>query len=293
MRSNGAVRATGTAQVDDAVARAFDAATISVTGLYHYPVKSCAGTPLDEAIVTARGIQHDRELLVVDEAGHFITQREAPRLALIEPAVTAGEFRAVAPGVAPLVAPLVKEGPTRPVVIWRDHCPGVDQGDVVAEWFGAFLGVACRVVRLPEGYVRQVDQTYAASPRDEVGFADGYPFLLIAEESLADLNSRLAEPLPMNRFRPNIVIGGGGLPYVEDRLKTIRIGGIVFQLVKPCARCVITTTDQATTRRGKEPLATLATYRRAGSGVTFGQNLVHEGTGIIRRGDRVEVLAHD
>jgi uncharacterized protein YcbX len=195
----------------------------------------------------------------------------------------------------PLLATVATAGPERQVTIWRDTCPAIDQGDAVAAWFGQFLGTDCRLVRLPDTYRRQVDQTFATSPDDQVGFADGFPFLLISEESLADLNGRLDAPLPMNRFRPNIVVRGGG-PFWEDRVSTFRIGAITFRCVKPCARCPITTTDQATALVGKEPLRTLATFRRGGIHVPgpvrgaayFGQNVIHDATGVIRVGDNVE-----
>ena len=154
------------------------------------------------------------------------------------------------------------------------------------------MGTDCRLVRLPTDYRRQVDQTFATSAHDQVGFADGFPFLLIAEESLEDLNGRLAEPLPMSRFRPNIVVRGGG-PFWEDRVGSFRIGAITFRCVKPCPRCSITTTDQATASVGKEPLRTLATFRRGGIHVPgpvrgaayFGQNVTHDAAGVIRVGD--------
>jgi uncharacterized protein YcbX len=125
-----------------------------------------------------------------------------------------------------------------------------------------------------------------APPGARVSFADGFPFLLISEESLADLNGRLAVPLPMNRFRPNLVVAGCE-PYAEDGWKEIRIGDVKLRVVKPCERCLVTTTDQATGERGKEPLRTLATYRKVGNDVMFGQNVVHENTGELRVGDAV------
>jgi uncharacterized protein YcbX len=184
----------------------------------------------------------------------------------------------------------VRAGATRPVVIWRDTCPAVDQGDEVAGWLSDFLHANCRLVRMADDFVREVDPTYASSPADQVGFADGFPCLLIAEESLADLNSRLAEPLPMNRFRPNIVISGG-VPFGEDHVGRLRIGEIVFYAPKACARCTITTVDQATGETGKEPLRTFATFRRAQRSVLFGQNLIHATTGTIRVGDSMVALA--
>lgn len=265
---------------------------ITVTGLYRYPVKSCAGSAVEAVEVDQRGIRHDRELMLVDaRSGLFLTQREHPRMALIRPSIAEGVLRAEAPGVAPLRLRLTRRGDPRPVVIWRDRCAAVDQGDTAAAWFGAFLGVACRLVRMADGFVRRVDPTYAAEAGDQVGFADGYPFLLISVESLADLNARLDQPLPMNRFRPNIVVRGDGTAFAEDDWRRITIGEITFSIVKPCARCVITTTDQETAAVGKEPLATLATFRRAERGVFFGQNLVHAGTGTLRVGDAVGVLA--
>lgn len=270
--------------------------TATIAALHIYPIKSCAGTALAAGEVTPRGFRHDRELMVVDAtSGTFLTQREFPRLALVRPALTDGTVRVEAPGRAALAVPLAEAGPGRPVVIWRDTCPAVDQGDELAGWFSDYLGAACRVVRLAPGYRRRVDQTFATDPADEVGFADGFPFLLIAEESLADLNARLAEPLPMNRFRPNIVVRGGGA-FWEDRVGTFRVGDVTFRAVKPCARCPITTTDQATAVVGKEPLRTLATFRRGGIHVPgpvrgaayFGQNLTHAGVGTIRVGDSVE-----
>jgi uncharacterized protein YcbX len=271
-------------------------ALVTVAALCRYPLKSCAGTPLTEGEITPRGFVHDRELMLIDNAtGTFLTQREFPRMALVHPHLADGAVRVEAPGMEPLAMPIATEGPERPVVIWRDTCPAIDQGDEIAGWFSAFLGTDCRVVRLPSDYRRQVDRTFATRESDQVGFADGFPFLLIAEESLEDLNSRLAEPLPMNRFRPNIVVRGGG-PFWEDRVGTFRIGGITFRCVKPCARCPITTTDQATAIVGKEPLRTLAKFRRGGIHIPgpvrgaayFGQNVTHDATGVIRVGDSIE-----
>lgn len=277
-------------QIDAASAPpSFGGATITVTGLYHYPIKSCAGIALTEAHLELRGIRHDRELLIVDAATDgFLTQRELPRMALIAPQIADGVLRAGAPGMAELVLPIAESDPTREVGIWRDRCPAVDQGDEAAAWLSAFLGRPCRLVRMAPDFVRPVDPTYAA-PGDQVGFADGFPCLLIAEESLSDLNARLGEPLPMDRFRPNIVIEGGA-PFGEDRVSRLRIGAVVFAAPKSCARCTITIVDQATGETGKEPLRTFATFRKARRGVLFGQNLIHAGIGTIRVGDRVEAL---
>lgn len=264
--------------------------SISVSELYVYPIKSCRGISLERAQIGSRGIQRDREFMLVDPLGRFITQRQQPRMALIETEIRADGILSVkAPNMPELVIVGNNQGERFEVGIWRDTCIGIDQGYTIAEWFSTFLGVPCRLVRMPEHYVRRVNPHYARSAQDQVGFADGYPFLLIAESSLADLNARLQQPLPINRFRPNIVLKGT-LPYAEDTWRKIRIGEMIFHVVKPCARCPITTTDQATAARSKEPLRTLATYRRAQKGVIFGQNLIHIGEGIIRPGDPVEIL---
>lgn len=267
----------------------FGGTMITVTALYRYPIKSCAGIALTEAHLEPRGIRHDRELMVVDAAtDRFLTQRELPRMALIAPQIAEKVLRVHAPGMAELILPIAEVGPTREVGIWRDRCLAVDQGDEAAAWLSAFLGRPCRLVRMAPDFVRPVDPTYA-TPGDQVGFADGFPCLLIAEESLADLNTRLGAPLPMNRFRPNIVIAGGAA-FGEDRVSRLRIGDIEFAAPKSCARCTITTVDQATGATGKEPLRTFATFRKVKRGVMFGQNLIHAGVGVIRVGDRVEAL---
>jgi uncharacterized protein YcbX len=182
------------------------------------------------------------------------------------------------------------EGPRRSIRIWDDVVHATDLGDEAARWISSFLGADCRVVFMPDDVVRPVDPRYA-QPGDRVGFADAYPFLLISQGALGELNRRLKSPLPMNRFRPNLVVDGVP-PHAEDGWARIAIGGVMFEVVKPCARCVVTTTDQETGERGHEPLRTLATYRRTNGKVHFGQNLIHQGGGELRVGDAVEVLVH-
>ena len=260
-----------------------------VRGLFFYPIKSCGGTSLDTAVVGTRGILADREWMVVDSDRRFLTQRELPRLALVSPRLSGGYLEITASGMAPLSIPLDATGDRADVTVWADRVEAVDQGSEAAAWFSTFLDVPCRLVRIPADTVRHVDQAYA-SPTDQVGFADGYSFLLTSLASLEDLNRRLPSPLPMNRFRPNVVVDGVE-PFEEDGWKRIRIDGIEFSVVKPCARCVTTTVDQQTATKSKEPLRTLATFRNVpGRGVMFGQNLVHHGTGEIRVGARVEVI---
>ena len=263
---------------------------IFVSALYFYPIKSCGGISLQVAEISQRGIRGDRAFMVVDLAGRFITQREQPRMALIRPIVREdGAITVTAPNMPEISIVADDTGRQYNVKIWSNTCIGVDQGDAIAAWFSTFLGMACRVVRMPEDYVRQVNPRYATKEQDQVAFSDGYPFLLVNEASLADLNARMPEPLPVNRFRPNIVVKST-LPYVEDMWRKICIGEVAFHIVKACERCPITTTDQATAVVDKEPLKTLATYRRAQKGVIFGQNLIHAHEGIIRLGDTIEVV---
>jgi hypothetical protein len=239
-----------------------------------------------------RGITHDREFIVTDPNGRFMTQRELPHLAQIQPTFADdGRLAFAATGMAPFDIAPTDAGPRRDVVVWRDTVIAVDQGPLIADWLSTFLHTPVRLVRMPADTVRQVDQNFAPRPSDQVGFADGYPLLLTSEESLDDLNSRLNWPLPMNRFRPNVVVRGAAKPYAEDEWAELCIGEVRFSGVKTCARCAITTTDQVTAERGLEPLATLAGYRRIGRGVLFGQNLVHAAPGRIFVGDRLSVRA--
>lgn len=258
--------------------------TVRVTGLFIYPIKSCRGTSLTSAEVGPTGFVHDRQWLVVDRNNSFMTQRDWPALARVEARVTDGGLELAAETMPRLSVREPDAGDRRcRVVIWGDEVEAVDAAADAGEWFSGLLGAACRLVRMPASTLRQVDPGYAV-PGDRVGFADAFPFLLISEGSLDELNRRLAEPVPMSRFRPNIVVAGCA-PHDEDGWSRVRIGAVDFRVVKPCARCVITTTDQRTGERGREPLRTLASYRRVGGKILFGQNLIHDGTGTVRVGD--------
>ena len=263
---------------------------LRVDGLYRYPVKSCGGTSLPSATVGPRGIVGDRQWMVVDDTGEFLTQREHHRMSLVRPHLTDdGLLELSAPAMPPLtVTPAIRHDRVD-VSIWNDRCVAIDEGPTVTEWLSAFLDVRCRLVRFPDDATRRVDPEYAG-PNDQVGFADGFSFLLASCASLDDLNHRLASPLPMNRFRPNIVVSGGEA-FQEDRWKRIRIDGIAFAVVKPCARCVTTTVDQQTGEASREPLRTLATFRNVpGRGVMFGQNLIHDQSGVLHVGAEVTVI---
>jgi uncharacterized protein YcbX len=263
-----------------------------VSELYFYPVKSCAGVKLTSAQIGQRGIIGDRLWMVVNEKGKFLTQRELPRMALIEPRLSnAGTLSLNAPGMPTLeIQPrsLASQAPTQVVKIWNDDCQAIDEGQEAAQWFSCFLKKTCRLVRMADAFKRQVDQKYAPSPDNEAAFQDGFPFLLISQESLLDLNQKLDDPLDMNRFRPNIVISGCQ-PFAEDKWQSINIGSITFDIVKPCARCVITTIEQTTGLMGSEPLKTLSSYRLKNGKVLFGQNLTYRNIGHIALGDEVIV----
>ena len=264
----------------------------TVTALYHYPVKSCAGTARDRMEIDVRGPRHDREFMIVDAStGEGLTQRRFPRMARIQPTVRDGLLHFTAPGIAPIATPIATTGEACTVTVWGDVCRAIDHGPAIAAWCSDVLQSPTRLVRMAADHERPVDPAHARSDHDHVRFPDGYPWLLISRESLADLNARLAEPLPMNRFRPNIVVSTDGEPFREDQWRRIRIGAVDYDVVKACVRCALTTVDQATASRGKEPLATLATYRRGKQGVLFGQHLIHAQTGVITVGQRVDLLA--
>jgi uncharacterized protein YcbX len=273
---------------------------VFVTGLFLYPVKSLRGCAVPAAEFDELGLVGDRRFMVVDESGKFLTQRVLPRLALVATAFIADELILSADGAGRIA---VRRAPDpaaalRVVSVWKSEgLLAEDCGDAVAGWLGDFLGGKCRLVRIGAKFARPMLKPGQAQPGDIVSFADGYPFLVISEASLADLNDRLAsrgeEPLPMDRFRPNIVIAGCA-PFAEDAWPRLRIGEAVFRAGGPCARCVVTTTNQQTAERGKEPLRTLATYRRDTddpTDVNFGQNLIHETKhGRLRIGDAVVPL---
>ncbi|MBS2003781.1 MAG: MOSC domain-containing protein [Cyanobacteria bacterium SZAS LIN-5] len=266
--------------------------TIEVSELNFYPIKSCRGTTLDTAQIALRGIDHDREWLVVNATtNNFITQREIAKMCLIEPQVSEdGKVLTLnAPGMEKIIVPVTEEFGQRRVTVWSNACRADDQGDAAAQWFSRYLGEDCRLVRMSDTHKRQVDQRYAKRKTDQVGFADGFPILLISEESLNDLNNRLPTALPMNRFRPNIVVKGCEA-FAEDSWKTIKIGELLFDVVKPCARCVITTIDQSSAEKSPEPLKTMNLFRNKGNKLMFGQNIVHHSAGKISTGDVLEVL---
>ncbi len=247
-----------------------------VESLHVYPVKSCAGFGAASVEIAANGFAHDREWVLVDPRDHFLTQRDAPRLALVRTQVMAEHLELTAPGAGTLRVPLQHEGGRRVVAVWGARCPAFDAGQAVAEWFSGFLGRAVRLMRFDPSHVRASDAKYTGEVVAPNFFTDGFPILVLSRASIADLSRRVGRPLPPERFRANLLLGGLE-PYAEDDIREIDLGEVTLRLVKPCTRCVITTTDQATGERdGDEPLATLKGYRfdRALRGVVFGMNAV-------------------
>ena len=262
-----------------------------IAGLNFYPVKGCKGIGVRQATLAETGLLYDRHWMVVDATGRFVTQRELPRMALISTSIDGSALTLAAPGVAGLRVPLMLPGAALSVTVWRDTCSGIDQGTSAAAWLSAFLRQDLRLVRFDSSMRRRSDRHYTGEDDAHTEFADGFALLVISEASLADLNSRLEAPVPMNRFRPNVVIASVGA-YDEDHLLALGNDRVELRIVKPCARCPVTTTDQDTANVGIEPLRTLQTYRQhpvMGS-ATFGQNaIVVRGAGsILRVGDTLE-----
>jgi uncharacterized protein YcbX len=247
-----------------------------VSGLHIYPVKSCAGISISRAQLAATGLSGDRRWMLVNAQGRFITQREQSRLALVTPTLWGAGVRLDAPGMTALEIAGTSQVQPCTVSVWKDLCRAYDEGEAVAAWFSSFLGQPTRLVRFDEIQQRVSNRDWTGDLQALNQFSDGFPLLVISMASLADLNSRLSAPLPMNRFRPNLVVDG--LPaYGEDDVHEFRAGEVRLRVVKPCTRCIITTTDQTTgIAQGREPLDTLRGYRfnAALRGVTFGQNLV-------------------
>ena len=240
-----------------------------------------------EATVEMRGLQYDRRWMVVDPGGEAITQRTCPKLALVQVRVVDEGLVLAGRGMPDLRVRVPGANTVEwPTIIWDAIVLSQTAEPEANEWFTEYLGRPCQLVYMPDGSERRIDPTFG---KGIVAFSDGYPLHLTSAASLDDLNSRMSEAIPMTRFRPNVVIEGGKA-YEEDAWRRIRIGDVYFKVVKPCSRCKVTTVDQDTTVRSKEPLRTMARFRKRGSKVYFGQNLIPERLGIIRVGDSVEIL---
>ncbi len=262
--------------------------------LWIYPVKSLAGIRLEKADLSDRGLRHDRRWMLTDQTGTFLTQRELPELALLDVSLTSAglEIRHRTRPFPPLAVPFEPHSgePVATAVFgWPVETQRV--ADEADEWFSAVLGRPLQLVFQPDASHRPVDRDYARHPDDCTSLADGYSFLLVGQSSLDDLNTHLDQPVPMNRFRPNLVVSGTSA-YDEDQWSEFRVGDLTFFAVKPCARCAMPGIDQATAERSPEVLRVLSTHRRRGTKTLFGQNLIATQTnGTLRVGDAVEVIS--
>jgi uncharacterized protein len=274
------------------------AEAMHLESIHIYPVKAMRAVDLGESRVEPWGLRGDRRWLVAEPTGRFVTQREEPSLALVVASYDGPDLAVMltAPGRDPISipAPSAETGAEMlHVSVWRSGpIAAAVAGRAADEWLSGYLGRPVRLAHLDDPLRRPVDQQYAA-PGDTVSFADGYPLLLTNTASLDELGKWLAdegdEPVPMNRFRPSVVVTGAE-PWDEDRWRSVRIGAVTFRVAKPCGRCTVPTIDQATAEVGKQPLKMLGQKRKFGQDLVFGQNLIPDSAGTIRVGDPVEVL---
>ncbi|TVS13811.1 MAG: MOSC domain-containing protein [Wenzhouxiangella sp.] len=273
-----------------------------VSELWIYPVKSCRGIAVGQAEVTAGGLLGDRQWMIVDEQGKFLTQRAHPRMTQIGVDLNDEQLILSDCGgvLDPIALPKDESGKPNPVQVWKSRILALDQGDEIADWLTALLETPCRLVRQSPDHPRPTNPEYA--PGGTVSFADGYPLLLTTTASLAALNRRIqaihptAAPVAMIQFRPNVVVDLDlDRAFEEDHWQSLAIGAVRFDAVKACDRCIVTTTHQETGHRDprKEPLKTLSTFRRFNGKLLFGENLVPRTLGVLQRDDAVEVLATD
>ncbi|WP_338693603.1 MOSC N-terminal beta barrel domain-containing protein [Streptomyces sp. Q6] len=269
-----------------------------LSSIHVHPLKAVRGHAPHEAVVEPWGLAGDRRWVLVDTASKIVTQRPHPRLALAAAEqLPGGGIRVSAPGMEPLTVEVPEPSVTATVEVWKDKVEAVPADAAAHAWWSAYLESDIRLMHLDDpATARPIDPQYAR-PGETVSFADGYPLLLTTLSSLDALNSLIAQgdhsdegPLPMNRFRPNVVVAGTA-PWAEDDWSRLTIGQVTFRVTKKSGRCVVTTTNQVTAERGKEPLRTLARHRRFGDQLCFGTNLVPESSGTVRIGDPVTVLA--
>jgi hypothetical protein len=263
---------------------------MQITALNIFPIKGCRGVSVTTSAVDRLGLVGDRRLMLVDADNQFISQREVPRLATLEPALDGDLVTVRSPTSDTLRLGIDPRGPARAVSVWGNQgIEASDQGDLAAAWFSEAIGEPCRLVYFGAEARNRIDPEFSPRPDAETAFTDGYPIMAALQESLDDLNSRLAAPVPMERFRPSLVASGAPA-WSEDIWNVVDFGVLRCDVVKPCARCVVTTTDQRSGARDahQEPLRTLATFRTIpGVGAIFGQNIVPRGTGVLHVGDPV------
>ncbi len=259
---------------------------IRLTEIWIYPIKSLGGIRLASSKVKEKGLAFDRRWMLIDELNTFMTQRTHPMMALFKLEMNPSTFKITFKNDSVLLPFVHSTIPTEiKAKVWDDEVTILEVSEYHSNWFSEKLGMKCRLVAFPEENSRPVDERYKIN-NENVSLADGYPLLIIGQSSLADLNNRLANPIPMNRFRPNLVFTGGE-PYEEDLWKLFTIGKNKFAGVKPCSRCVMTTINQNTGEKGKEPLTTLAKYRQRENKIYFGQNVLAIDHNEIHEGDEI------
>lgn len=264
---------------------------IKLSDIYIYPIKSLGGIRVDQSRVLKPGLEYDRRWMLVDDDGNFLSQRTSPNMALLSVEWNMGNFL-IKDKLNPkdsIPLPLTPQtAPTKKVCVWDDVVEAIQVDPHINDWIKNKLQVSCELVYMPPWSIRPIDEKYAFAD-ESVSFADAMPYLLISQASLDDFNNRLLMPVSMDRFRPNLVITETE-PFEEDLWDIIKIGLVRFRLTKPCARCIMTTIDQESATTGKEPLATLAKFRKVGNKVLFGQNMIPLDEGLISRNQTVEVI---
>lgn len=268
---------------------------ITVGELFIYPIKSLGGIQVNTVQLTKRGFENDRRWMLVDENNIFLTQRQFAQMALLQTAIVRKSIEIFHNGNPSnkISLPLFLEtGETVKVKVWDDTCEAIVAADELNKWFGKQLQINCRLVYMPESSLREVDKNYVVHADDITSFSDGYPILMIAAASLTDLNQRMQTSIPANRFRPNMIVNGVK-PFEEDSMNSFAINGLPFYGVNPCSRCVVTTINQHTAQKNKEPLKTLATYRMKDNKIFFGQNVIGPDSGTISTGDRIIITKQE
>ncbi len=264
---------------------------LTLSHLFIYPIKSLGGISLQQGFINNRGLEHDREWMLIDREGTFISQRKYPQLALLQTSITASILTVHHkhnPNQS--ISFSITEHLDLPIAvnIWDDYCTGLEVNAEVSKWFSTYLQMDAKLVKMPQTEKRKVDPRYALHEAT-VGFADAYPSLIIGQSSLDLLNTKLTQRIDMDRFRPNLVFTGGDA-HLEDEIIEFSIGEVQFYSAKPCTRCVMITVDQETGEKTSEPLKTLSTYRNFGQKILFGQNIMHTNFGLLRIGDELNII---
>jgi len=268
---------------------------LNISKLYIYPIKSLRGISVQSALVTDRGLQYDRRWMVVDEQNKFLSLRTIPKMTLLRVEMNDDGLKVMSTEHAGndfQVRFDQEENYQESVTIWNATVEAKRVGKDADAWFSEMLGVKCKLVYMPDKSLRPVNTASGFAPDGKfTSFADAYPFLMIGQSSMDDLNKRMQIPLTIERFRPNIVFSGG-FPYQEDIIEDFRIGHINFTGLENCRRCMVPNVDpeKGVLNSDKEPTRTLATYRLRDKKIEFGRNVVHQGTGLISVGDEIQLV---